>query len=394
MDLIKRVWATVDLNAVLHNFEVIRSRVDSRAKIMGIVKADGYGHGAVQIARTLLSKGCDYLGVSNLEEALQLRSAGIGAPILILGYTPESCAKTLFENRITQAVFSREYGLRLAQRAKADGVQVHIHIKIDTGMSRIGFFYHDPQQDTQTVEDIAGLCALSGIFAEGIFTHFAQSDTGNADEAFTKQQFSLFTDLIAKLKARGITFALRHCANSGAIISYPQMHLDMVRAGIILYGLEPSDELAGALALRPALALHAVVSMVKDLPAGETVSYGRTYTADSPRRVATVPIGYADGYPRLLSSNAAMLVNGKRAPVIGRVCMDQLMLDVTGIDGVCEGTAVTVYGSDGSEQITLEEVAKRCGTINYEIACMLSKRVPRIYLHDGAVVETVNHILP
>lgn len=391
-EFLKRTWIQIDLDAVKQNYNAIRERIAPQARIIAVVKADAYGHGAVHVSRELYEIGCRSFAVSNLEEALQLRRAGLGGSILILGYTPPEKAQTLAVNDITQAVFDRGYGERLAACARESGVIVNVHIKVDTGMTRIGFRYQDSEEDRQSVDDIQAVCHLDGLCAQGIFTHFASADEGAAGEVYTRLQFDLFLDIIARLAQRGTVFEIRHCCNSAATLCYPEMQLDGVRPGIILYGLYPSEAVRSSCALCPAMELKTVVSMVKEVPAGSMISYGRTFTAEKNMRVATVPVGYADGYPRALSGRAWMLINGQKAPVVGRICMDQTMLDVTDIPGVEEGMEVTVFGSDHGSRISVDELSRMCGLINYEIICGISKRVPQVYFKNGRFYDMVDYI--
>ena len=367
---LKRTWAEIDLCALQHNWDYIRSRLSPGCRMMAVVKADAYGHGVQRVARVYDEAGAEWFAVSNLEEALQLRRLGLSQRILILSYTPPEAAAVLAEQNITTAVVSREHAEALNAAAEGLGVSLTVHVKVDTGMGRVGL-----RRD----EDILAVCRLPRLYAEGIFTHFAMADTD--DEAYTFAQYEAFMAHIAAAEAAGVAFALRHCCNSAATLRYPSMHLDMVRPGIILYGCMPDGRLDDH--LQPAMTLKTAVSQVKTVAAGETVSYGRTYTAPEPRELATVSIGYADGYSRLLSNRAAMLVNGHRAPVVGNVCMDQTMLDVTGIDGVTAGQAVTVFGG----ALRVEELAALTGSISYELLCLVGKRVPRVFLKDGEVVD-------
>ncbi len=388
-DFLKRTWAQVDLSALRHNYREIRRKVRPEAKIMAVVKADCYGHGAEYCAKTLESCGAEWFAVSNLEEACQLRSCGIDKPILILGYTPPECAAQLWETGISQAVFSEEYAEKLSQAADEAGAVVNIHLKIDTGMGRLGLLYYDGERDAEAVRAAVRICGRKGLRAEGIFTHFASADETEGEE-FTRLQFRRFTELTDRLADAGVTGLIRHCCNSAGSFRFPEMNLDMVRPGIILYGLDPSGEVKGYLDLHPVMSLKSVVSHLKEVGPGMTVSYGRTFTAKEPMRVATVPIGYADGYNRLLSGRADMLVNGRRARVVGRVCMDQLMLNVTGIPDVSAGREVTVFGSEGGKTVSVDELASLCGTINYETVCLIGKRVPRIYFENGREVGQMN----
>lgn len=385
-DFFKRTWAEIDLDALAHNYKEIRKQVRPRAKIMCVVKADAYGHGVEQVAPFLQEQGADWFAVSNLEEAVHLRGCGIVRPILILGYTPPEYAASLARYGVTQALLSLPYARKLSRAAEQAGVEVTAHVKLDTGMSRVGFYYQEGQRDAAALEEIAEACALPGIHAEGIFTHFAVSDEGEEGKDFTLRQFGLFTAAIKRLERRGITFALRHCANSGAILAYPETHLDMVRPGIIQYGLAPSGKLADAMAFQPVMALRSVVSQLKTVEPGSTLSYGREYTAAEQVKIATIPVGYADGYQRVLAGKASVLLHGTRAPLVGRVCMDQMMADVSAIPRVREGDVVTLFGRDGGEEIPVEELSGFAGSINYETVCLVTKRVPRIYKKQGEVV--------
>lgn len=382
----------VNLDQVAHNYALIRSLLAPDCMIMGVVKADAYGHGDKYIADQLVRLGVNWFGVSNLEEALSLRNQGIFHPILIFGPTPAEHAALLNEYNITQTVYSKEYAGELHAAAEAAGVDIAIHIKVDTGMSRLGFVV-DNGFAAHSVEEIEAICAMPQFSAHGIFTHFACADeTAEDSVAYTRGQFAKFRDIMARLERKGIAFAIRHCCNSAGTLAFPEMHLDMVRPGVILYGLNPSDDLAGKADLRPAMELYSCVSMVKEIAAGTTVSYGRFYTAHRPTKIATVAIGYADGYERELSNKARMLVRGKYADVVGRVCMDQLMLDVTHIDGVKAGDVVTIVGADGGSRLTFDEMADLSGTINYEKVCLIGKRVPRIYRQNGKDIGVVDYI--
>ncbi len=393
-DFLKRTWAEINLDAIRNNYTVIRNAVNPKTKICWVVKADGYGHGATFIAKELESMGAEWFAVSNLEEAIQLRRSKIQAPILILGYTPASMAEKLHELNISQTVFSLQYGKELAQHATHAGVSINVHIKVDTGMSRIGFLYQKAERDGEVLKEIEAVCKLDGLRPEGIFTHFAVSDEGTDGEFFTLEQYHCFMDAIRILEKRGITFSLRHCANSGATLDYPEMHLDMVRPGVIAYGLMPSGKIRHPLPLQPAMELKTIISMLKTVEEDTPVSYGCRFVTQKKTRLATVPIGYADGYPRVLHNKADMLVCGKRARIVGRVCMDQLMLDVTEIPEAREGMTVTIFGQDGEESIPVDELAALNDTINYEMVCIVGKRVPRIYLRGGKPVGQLNYICP
>ena len=371
----KRCWASVDLAALSQNYRSIRRFLTPGCRYLAIVKADGYGHGAATVASLLQKEGADWFGVATMEEALKLRRQGIYRPILVLGYTDPAAASILASNTITQTLFSEEYALQLAQEAARAGCTVDCHVKIDTGMSRLGFEAENPG----TVPLIEKLAAESRLRLTGIFTHFAVADEDTeVSREFTERQFTLFMQVCNRLQAAGVNVGLRHCCNSAGTLLHPDYHLDMCRIGLSQYGLDPDPCMKDLLQIRPAMSLYTVVSMVKEIPAGATVSYGRQYTAPSSRRIATVAIGYADGYPRALSNRAEMLLHGKRAPVVGRVCMDQLMLDVTDIPEARMGDIAVAAGCEGDESITFDDWARWAGTINYEVLCGISKRVPRL----------------
>ena len=388
----RRPWAEIDLNTVETNFKFIKSL--TKSKICCVVKADAYGHGAVYMAKKYEEMGADFLAVSNIDEAIQLRRAGISLKILILGYTPPKEANLLCYNDISQCVYSVEYAEELSEVLKKSGNKLNIHIKVDTGMSRLGFFYQDLNRDEKAIDEIAKVCKLEGLNPEGIFTHFAVADEGEKGESFTMRQYGCFKELIENLAYMGIKFKYRHCANSAATLDLPLSHFDMVRAGIIIYGLAPSGEVRNKGELKPCLQLKSVVSHVKTIPEGAEVSYGRTFKAEKEMKIATVPIGYADGYPRLLSGKGDLLLHGKRCRILGRVCMDQLMIDVSHLENVKTGDTVTVIGTDGAETITADELARLTGTINYEIICDIGPRVPRIYLKNNKEVNIQNYICP
>ncbi|MBR4766801.1 MAG: alanine racemase [Clostridia bacterium] len=384
----RRTWLDIDTDALRENYEQICSKLASGARVMAVVKADAYGHGVEQIVKELTGCGCEWFAVSNLEEAMQVKDAAPDSSVLILGYTPPEYAERLAFNGISQAVFNPEYAKALSENAVKNGVQVRIHIKVDTGMSRLGFTYHDSVADCETASEVAQASRLEGLYPEGIFTHFACADEENG-EAFTRVQYDLFIGLVHEVEKLGVKFETRHCCNSAATVIYPEMQLDMVRPGIILYGLAPSEFIGQSIKLRPVMKMKTVVSMVKEIPEGTPISYGRTFTSEHNMKIATVPVGYADGLPRALSGKAKMLVNGKEVPVVGRICMDQCMLDVTGIDGIKEGMTVTVFGSENN---TVDNIASNAGVINYEIICGINKRVPRVYLEDGGVVAISDYL--
>ena len=381
----RRLWAEINMNAIRANFEAIRCAIGDGVKLCCVVKADGYGHGAVEICRLYHELGVDFLAVSNLDEALELRRADITEPILILGYTPANRCRDLSRYNISQAVYSLEYARELSHWCEQFDVEVKAHIKLDTGMSRIGFMCQEFPHDNDSIKEIKEACRLPRIITEGIFTHFAVADDGDNGEEYTLRQQASFSHTVEALEQDGIHFTIRHCSNSGAIIDYPAMRFDMVRAGIILYGYAPSDSMRRELALQPAMRLKTLISHVKTVKKGSTVSYGRTFTADRDMRVATVPVGYADGYIRAYAKDGYMFVwdptkkFGKNCKIIGRICMDQTMLDVTDFPQAEVGNVVVVFGNGRDGEPTAEDVARWGDTISYEVLCAVSKRVPRLY---------------
>lgn len=391
-EFFRRTWAQINLDAIENNILQIKSLLSPGTLLCATVKADCYGHGYAFTTQAMGEAGADWFSVSNLAEALQLRRVGIEKPILILGYTPPDKAKELVYNDISQAVYSSDYAKALSGEAEKAGVRVNAHIKIDTGMSRIGFLYHDNVLDGAVIDEIAEVCSLRGIYPEGIFTHFANADLSDG-ELLTRLQYELFCTAVDSLKQIGIDFEIKHCSNSAAILNFPEMSFDMVRAGLILYGHYPSKSVRRSIKLLPVMELKTVISMVKNIPDKTPVSYGGTYEAEGERTVATVPIGYADGYPRRLSNKMYMLVNGKKAPIVGNVCMDQTVIDVTGIEGVREGKQITVFGADNGAYLSVDELAANAGLINYEILCGLSRRVPRVYIKDNEIIETTDYML-
>ena len=386
----KRTWAEIQLSSVKHNFQVIRQQVGNDVKICCVIKANAYGHGAVQLARVYEKLGADFFAVSNIEEAMQLRHSNITLPILILGYTDPRCALLLATNDISQCVLSEEYGERLSEQAVKDGCSVKIHIKLDTGMGRIGFPCR--KENRLPISEINRVCKLQRLVPEGIFTHFASADEGNIGEDFTKHQFECFLKTIEELSSVGVNFQIKHCANSAAIFEYPEMHLDMVRAGVVLYGLQPSSELRNCGDLKQVITLHSIITHIKTVEKEDSISYGREYVAEELRRIATIPIGYADGLWRSnAKENLAIEIDGQFAPVIGRICMDQCMIDVTDLGNVQVGTQVTIYGLTPKNSI--DSIAKRNNTINYEIVCALGERVPRVYKEDETIVAIEDRIV-
>ena len=368
----QRTWAHISLAALEHNYRALRAGLEEGCRFLGVVKANAYGHGVLPVARRLQELGCEMLAVATLDEGIELRRADITAPILILGATPACFAAQVVEYGLTQTVFTPELAQALSQAAVATNTIVRIHIKLDTGMSRVGILAHDPQAAAQ---ESAAICALPGLEAEGIFTHFANADS---DEAYTMLQFTRFMDAVKILEETyGINFAIRHCAASAATINYPCTHLDMVRPGIALYGHYPDASCQGLVedGLIPVMRLHTRVCAVHKLPAGTPVSYGCTVQLPRNSRLAVLPLGYADGFPRHLSNCFRVDFDGQPAPIVGRVCMDMCMVDVTDLPQVQPGSVATVFGPEQP----LEQAAQLLDTISYELLCRISPRVPRVY---------------
>lgn len=385
MNMVKRTWAEISLNAIEHNYNVIRNKVADDTKVCCVIKADGYGHGAVELSQIYEKLGADFFAVSNIDEGIEIRKSGSKLPIVILGYTPVSEAKNFAAYNISQAVFSLEYAKELSEKCVEEDCICKMHIKVDSGMSRIGFMCQEFPRDEYSIEEICEACCLPNLEVEGLFTHFCVSDEDAEGREFTNKQYENFIHVRDSLKKRGVDISVVHCSNSGAIEDYPETCCDMVRAGIILYGLAPSSKLADRLDLVPAMTLKTVVAFVKEVQKGATISYGRTFTADRKMKIATVPIGYADGFIRQNAKDGYMMVNGKKAKIVGRICMDQTMLDVTDIEDVKTGDEVVVFGTGENGEPTADSLAENTGTINYETVCLVGKRVPRIYIKDGKI---------
>lgn len=388
-----RAWAEINLDNIAHNISEIRKKIGADTKLLAVIKADGYGHGYKEVARVAVDNGADFFGVASADEAMQLRKNGFETPILILGPVIESEYKDVIENNIAIPVFDRQTAKNISSVAEKIGKKAIIHIKIDTGMSRIGYVADGLEGTADRIaEEVVYLTSLPNIVAEGIFTHFAKADEPESD--FTDIQYERFVSVCEAVKSRGVDIALRHCCNSCGIMNYPQYHLDMVRSGIITYGYYPYD---GAdkegLSILPAMQLKATVTDVKRIGGGVGVGYGGTYVTEHPIDIATFSIGYADGYFRSLSSKGEVIVGGNIANVIGRVCMDQTMADVSGIKNIKIGDEVILFGTDGNNTITVDSVAAKAGTINYEVLSVVGKRVPRVYIKDGKVVKVLNYLV-
>lgn len=373
----------VDMDALASNMDAIREKAG--VPIMAVVKADAYGHGAVQVARLLQDK-CAFFCVSSILEAMELRQAGLTKPILLLGYTPADAYPTAIREGIRPTIFRLEDALALSRAAQEAELPARFHFAVDTGMSRIGFQVTESDADT-----CAQIARLPGLYAEGLFSHFATADC--ADLTRAKQQAERFAAFDEMLRKRGLSIPIRHLNNSAGLMNFKTPY-EMARSGIITYGLYPSDEVdPGLLSLRPALQWLSRVSHVKTLPAGREISYGGTYVTGADTVVATIPVGYADGYRRNLSGRFHVLIRGQKAPILGRICMDQMMVDVTAIPGVTVGDQVTLIGTDGDNAITVEEIAARADSFNYEFVCGISRRVPRLYMKDGHMDHAVHYLL-
>lgn len=379
----QRVWAEVDLDAIWENMVHMKENIAEKTKILAVIKTDGYGHGGVPIAKML--EQLDFMfgyAAATYEEAHVLREAGVKKPILILGYTFPYCYEELIREEIRPAVYRRDTVEELVAAAANVGQKAKVHIKVDTGMGRIGI-----TPDEEGLEFVRFLMGHPELEVEGIFTHFAKSDEEDKTSAY--HQLALFQNFIDRIQTElGLTIPVKHCSNSAAILEMPQANMDMVRAGITTYGLYPSEEVRKDIVpLRAAMSLYSHIVYCKTIHAGQSVSYGGLFTAQKDTRVATIPVGYGDGYPRSLSGKGYVLIRGKKAPILGRVCMDQFMVDISEIPGVMEGDKVTLLGVDGTERITAEELGELSGRFNYEFVCDLGKRIPRVYRQHGEITE-------
>ena len=380
-----RVYATVNLDAVASNMRSMRDNLPASTLIMGSVKADGYGHGSVPVAKTIEPYVFGY-AVATIDEGIILRRHGINKTILILGVTHESRYEDLLLYDIRTAMFQYEKAKKLSDLALKQGKKAVVHLALDTGMSRIGM-----KADREHAKEAAAIAALEGIEVEGLFTHFARAD--ETDKSAYEEQYRRYKEFLGYLKELGVKIPIRHCSNSAGIVeSLESNHMDMVRAGIAIYGMYPSDEVDhNSVKLTPAMEIKSCITYIKEIEAGTAVSYGGTFVADHTMKVATIPVGYGDGYVRSLSGKGDVLIHGKRAAILGRICMDQFMVDVTDIPDVQEDDEVTLLGSDGAECIMMEELAEKSGGFHYEMICDIGKRIPRVYLKDGKVVGTKDY---
>lgn len=387
IDNYQRVCAVIDLDAVCHNIEHMHRNLSGNTKIIGVIKADAYGHGAVQIGRELEQIDCVFgYAVATAEEAMILRHVGLQKPILILGYTFPYCFEDLIRYDIRPTVFREDTIEELSACARTIGKPAKVHIKVDTGMTRVGI-----KPDDNGIAFVDKILHTDGIEPEGIFTHFARAD--EMDKSSARTQLKKIQDFIARVEEElNYTVPIKHCSNSAGIIELPEANMDLVRAGIALYGLWPSEEVSRDIVpLQPVLSLKSHIVYIKEVEAGVPISYGGTYVTPKKMRVATIPVGYGDGYPRGLSSKGHVLIRGRKAPILGRVCMDQFMVSVEDIPEASEGDEVTLIGTDGELQITMEELGAISGRFNYELSCDLGKRIPRVYLKNGRIVSTKDY---
>ena len=386
MKTYSRVYAKINLDAIAYNMEQMKQRVDGNTQIMAVIKTDGYGHGAVQVAQMI--EKYPYIwgfAVATLDEAVILRTEGITKPILVLGCIFPDQYMAMLDHDIRMNVYTEDMAKEISQMARREGKTAYMHIKLDTGMARLGF-----STTMESVEAIERISHLSNIKMEGVFTHFAKAD--EADKTFTNKQIADFRYMLDRLEERKVSFEYEHCSNSAAIIEVEDARFNLVRAGISTYGLYPSDDVnKEAVHLKPALALKSHVAYVKEIDAGTPVSYGGTFVSDEKMVIATIPVGYGDGYPRSLSGKGYVLIRGKKAPILGRICMDQFMVDVTQIEGVSFGDKVTLIGRDGNESISVETLSEISGRFNYEFICDLGKRIPRVYVKNGTIAEQVDY---
>ncbi len=385
IDKIRPVWSEINLDNLIHNLNEMKKLTDDKTEIMAVVKADSYGHGSIEVSKALISEGVKRLAVATLSEAIELRNVGIDVEILILGYTPRSQFKYILEYDITQTIYDYDAACELSKVAEDMNKTAKIHIKIDTGMSRLGF-----RSEANTVQEILKINELSNIYIEGIFSHFASAD--ETDKSFANTQYSEFISLINELDKVNLNIDIKHISNSAAIIDLPKYQMNLVRVGISLYGLYPSKEVSvDAIDLKPVMTLKTKISNMKNVPKGTGISYGQVFTTSEESVIATIPIGYADGFSRLLNGKSLVTVDGKKVDVVGKICMDQCMLNVTNVKNLYIDKEVTVFG-EGENVNSAEELASNLGTISYEIVCMISRRVPRVYKKDGEIIKVVDYL--
>ena len=387
MDEIRPVWLEVNLNNLESNFNNIKEIVPDGTNIMVVLKANAYGHGAIELAKMYKKLGADRIAVSILFEALEMRRAGITGDILLLNYSPKSQLSQIVENDITQAIYSFDDAEALSKVALAKDKIAKIHLKIDTGMGRIGFLPND-----ESIKEIVRINKLPNLEIEGIFSHFAKAD--EKDKEYTKTQYEKFKWFVSKLEESGIYISIKHISNSASIIDFPEYNLDMVRPGIILYGYYPSGDVhKSEIDLKPALTLKGKISHIKTVAKDTGIGYGHIYSTSRESTIATIPIGYADGYSRMLSGKGFVYIKNKRVPIVGRICMDQLMIDVTDVENVKIGDEVVFFGTGNEYYPSVEEIASLLGTVNYELICMISRRIPRVYFKDNKISSIKDYLI-
>ena len=387
MDFLKRAWAEINLDNALYNWNEIK-KLSAGRKIMPVVKADAYGHGANVLAKLYEDNGADFFAVSNINEAIKLRKYGIKKDILVLGFTPITYIQQMYAFNITQAVYCLDYAKQLSDAASNNNFVIKTHIKLDTGMSRIGFNCRN--ESLLGLSEVKECLSLPSLKFKGIFTHFSSADSNNQDDIkFTEKQYSLFYKTVESLKENGVNFEFVHCCNSAASALRSSDYGNLIRPGIILYGLPPAVGLDIGYVPKPVMSVKSAVSMIKVIDKGDSVAYGRTFTATQKTKLATVPIGYADGYPRVMSNKGKVIINGQFAPIVGRICMDQMTVDVSNIKNVDISTEVTLIGQDGGLSISFDDIANMCDTISYEIMCNVSIRMPRVYKKDNKTTDVV-----
>lgn len=388
---LKRAWAEINLNNLEHNLSVLRHLVGKDCMVMSVLKADAYGHGSDMCAQICEKSGIEWFGVATIEEALALRKNGITKSILVFGFTPDAYIDMAAKNNITLSVFSLDYAIDISNAVKTLSSKIDVHIKIDTGLNRTGIECRKGNVG-KAYEEVKAVYDLEGLNVTGMYTHFPAPDSKQPEDIeFTKNQFSVFKSLYTLLEDNGYDVGIKHCCSSTATLYYPEMHLDMVRVGMLQYGMCACEDDFKKYDLKPVLALKSTVIMTKYVDAGETISYARTYKAAKPIRIAVVSIGYADGYLRVLSNKAEVIIKGHKVPVVGLVCMDYLMADITGYDDISQGDIVTVYGREGSEYVSINSIAQVMQGVNGEVTCTISKRVPRVYIYDNKEIKVIDY---
>lgn len=387
LDETRPVWAEVNLDNLAHNIKEVRKHTKEDALVTAVVKANGYGHGSVEIARTFLENGADRLAVAILTEAIELRKSNITEPILVLGYTPPVQYHKVLEYDLIQTIYNYEEAKILSKKATEENKTVVIHLKIDSGMGRLGFL-----PTPEAIEDIINISKLPNVFIEGIYTHFAKAD--ERDKSHVNGQFEKYTEFVNNLEEQGLNIPIKHVSNSAAIIDLPEFNLDMVRGGIMIYGYYPSDEVSKEdIKLKPAMTLKAKISNLKTVEKGTGISYGQIFITEKQSKIGTIPIGYADGFTRLLTGKAEVYIKGKRVKVVGKICMDQCMIDLSDIEDVKIGDEVVIFGYEEELYPHVDELAKKIDTINYEIICMVGRRIPRVYIKNSEIIKMKDYLL-